>query len=127
MADAFLNTPTNARSTRRSTRIADENRETSMPTCTKGQIDKTVSGTVTLKIGGVNVKDITADKERASDKWDNCHCKAGQTYKELKCITATDKTVGEAVKGSFSPAKGITIEYDLTVDSVRNITNCEYE
>lgn len=98
-----------------------------MPTCTKGKIDKTVSGTVTIKLGGVKFKEVKVDKEKASDQWDNCHCKAGETYKQLKCITATDKTVGEVVKGSFTPTTGVTIEFDLTVDSVRDITNCEYE
>ena len=98
-----------------------------MPTCTKGKIDKTVSGTVTLKVGGFAIKEIKADKEKATERWNNCHCPEGETFKEIKCITATDNTLGEVVKGSFSPQSGITIEYDFTVDTVRDVTNCEYE
>lgn len=100
-----------------------------MPTCSKGKVTKTVNGTITLtaldgkkKIDSKEIKD-----KSASDVWDNCKCPEGQEIAYGKCITANVPEKGEKVTGSFDIGLGFTIAWDLTVDSDREITNCEYE
>ena len=99
-----------------------------MPTCTRGTTKKTVSGTVKIKFAGRTIQTVPLTNEEGSEQWDTCRCEQG-TYQENVCITATDNTQGESVRGSHrpDPLLPITIEWDLTVDTEREITNCEYE
>ncbi len=97
-----------------------------MPTCTRGTTKKTVSGTVKIKVAGRTIQTVNLTNEEGSDQWNTCRCEQG-TYQENVCITATDNTRGESVRGSYAPALLITIEWDLTVDTEREITNCDYD
>jgi hypothetical protein len=98
-----------------------------MPTCSKGEIVKTAKGKVTLLWHDVAIKTMDLDGESASDKWDNCHCKEDEEYNEIKCISADIPEIGKELKGTAALPHGIEIKYDLTIDTTRKITNCEYE
>lgn len=97
-----------------------------MPTCTRGITKKTVSGTVTIKLGSVEVGTIDLSDREHRESWNTCRCEEGD-YVERSCITATQSTRDESVTGAYEPTRGLRIEWDLTVDTERDITNCEYD
>lgn len=98
-----------------------------MPTCSKGEVTKTATGTVKIMYHDVTIKTVDLNGETVTDRWDNCKCEEGK-YKEIKCITAEVKENKVPEKGTYALGKsGFSIDYDLKVDSIRKITNCEYE
>lgn len=97
-----------------------------MPTCTKGAITKIMSGPVKVKLMGVQIGKFNLKNQRLNESWNNCNCPDGKTYKEGKCIKAIANEKGEKLKGTAT-FKPFTVTYDLTVDTEREIVNCEYD
>jgi hypothetical protein len=98
-----------------------------MLTCTKGKITKTASGKIKLLIYGHEAASMDVKDKSNTETWDNCKCPDGEKYVEIKCISAQNTEKNQPMKGKVDISGGFQIEYDLTVDSTRDVTNCEYE
>ena len=98
-----------------------------MPTCSKGSIKVTASGTAVLTWKGTRMGTLQVRDESAEDTWDNCSCPDGFMYREITCITAQVREQGEQVKKTVDLGGGFAVDVDLTVDTTRDITNCEYD
>ncbi|MBI1181808.1 MAG: hypothetical protein GC201_14760 [Alphaproteobacteria bacterium] len=98
-----------------------------MPNCSRGAITKTLSGTIKVTFGGVELLNHRITNQQINDSWNNCKCQSPLVFHETKCITATVNEGPDPLKDTIDLGHGVSVAYDLTVNSAREVTNCEYE